>query len=140
MYEALKIDFNSMHRLAICRPRGPIDHEFAKQLLNFLLALEEASSEPFDRLLDMTLVTEVSLNSAAIYAYADARRKATAHLSQFCTAIIAADPDAESAALLYASLMEGSKIKVGVFHATEPAAHWLDVPLEIVDSHTVHEE
>jgi len=140
MYEPLKIDFNSVHRLAICRPRGPIDHEFAKQLLNFLLALEEASSEPFNRLLDMTLVTDVQLNSAAIYAYADARRKATAHLPPFRSAIIAPGPDAESAALLYASLMEGSKIKVGVFRAAESAAHWLDVPCQVINSHPVPEE
>jgi hypothetical protein len=95
MYEALRIDFNYKHRLGICRPRGIIDEYFAFQLLNFLLALEEVS-QPFDRLPDLTLVTDITLTTREIQQYADARRQATAHRPPFRSAIIAADPHAEA--------------------------------------------
>ena len=131
MYDALKVDVNSKHRMAICRPAGALDEDFTVQLLRFLFAFEEICSDPFDRLLDLTQVTAVTLNSAAIRNYADARRVAAADLTPFRTAIVAPDGLARSAADLYASLMKGSKISVGVFGDLATAAEWLDAPVEI---------
>jgi hypothetical protein len=131
VYDALKVDFISEHRLVVCRPAGVIDDYFAIQLLNFLLALEEVS-EPFNRLLDLTLTTDITLSSKKIQEYAEARVQATAHLPPFRTAIIADRPETEAAARLYATLVKGSKIEVWVFGSTGAAAHWLDVPDDIV--------
>jgi len=132
MYDALKFDLDSQHRLAICRPAGALDENFTGQLLRFLLALEELTSDPFDRVLDLSRVTEVSLNSAAVHAYAEARRQATVHLAPFRTAIIADGSGLESAAKLYAVLVEGSKISVEIFRDASSAAEWLAVPVENV--------
>ena len=132
MYDALKFDLDSQHRLAICRPAGALDENFTGQLLRFLLALEELTSDPFDRVLDLSRVTEVSLNSAAVHAYAEARRQATVHLAPFRTAIIADCSGLESAAKLYAVLVEGSKISVEIFRDASSAAEWLAVPVENV--------
>src|SRR5580765_1815592 len=109
MYDALKVDFKSEHQLVVCRPRGVIDDRFAIQLLNFLLALEEVS-EPFNRLLDLTLTTDISVSSQRIQEYAETRCQATADLPPFRTAIIASSPEAETVARLYATLVKGSKI------------------------------
>jgi hypothetical protein len=127
MYDALKVHFNSEHRLVICRPRAVIDDYFAVQVLNFLLALEEVS-EPFNRLLDLTFVTGVSLSSRKIFEYAEARRQATEHLAPFRTAIIAPGPETEAAARLYATLVTGSKIEAEVFSNPSSAAQWLNLP------------
>jgi hypothetical protein len=126
MYEALNVDFNYKHRLAICRPRTIIDEYFIFQVLNFLLALEEVS-KPFNRLLDLTLVTDIPLTTREIQQYAEARRRATAHLPNLRTAIIAPGPEAEALARLYAMLMKDSTIEVGIFADASSAAKWLGV-------------
>jgi hypothetical protein len=140
MRDRLKIEISAEHRLAICRPAGLFGAEHAVQLLNFLLAFEDSNPEPFNRLLDLSLATEIRLSGAVIYEFARARREATAHLPPFRTAIIAPDPSAEEVALIYATLMEGSKIQVGVFGDSSSAAHWLGVPEKVVQSELVGHE
>jgi hypothetical protein len=133
MDNALEIDFDRIYRLAICRPVGLFGAEHLRQLLNFLLTCETSGPPVFNRLLDLTRVTEVRLSSGAIYEYARARREATAHLPPFRTAIIAADQSAaEDIALVYATLMEGSKIQVGIFRDMSSAADWLCVPEAVI--------
>jgi len=138
MTDTLKITFNSQHRIAICRPVGPLTAQHTQQLLDFLLGFEETHLKPFNRLLDLTQVTEISLSSADIRAYALARWEATADLPAFRTAIIAPG-STMTVGLLYASLMEGSKIRVSTFANTSSAvADWLGVPEEIVQSEPAH--
>lgn len=137
MDNPLEIDFDRTYRLAICRPVGLFEAEHLRQLLNFLLGWEASGRPEFNRLLDLGRVTEIQISSAAIYEYARARREATAHLRPFRTAIIAVDPSAEEFALVYAKLMQGSKIQVGIFRDTSPAADWLCVPEEVIESEVV---
>jgi hypothetical protein len=131
MYDTLKVDFNNEYRVAICRPKGEIDTRFANQLLNFFLALEEKSEHPFNRLLDLTRVTAVVLETAEIIAFANARRQATDHMPHFRSAVIASSPDTEAAAYLYATLTRDSKINVSVFRDAAGAADWLRIPLSV---------
>ena len=128
MERRVKIDFNPTYRLAICRPVGVFGRQHVGQLLNFLLGLEDSDSEPFNRLLDLTLVTKIRISGPAIYEYARARCEATANLRPFRTAIIARDSSAVELALVYGTLMEGSKIQVGIFRDISSAADWLCVP------------
>jgi hypothetical protein len=137
MHDTLNIDFDYKHRLAICRPRGTLDEYFTIQLLTFLFALEEVS-KPFNRLLDLTLVTDIPLTTAAIQEYADARRHATAQLPQFRTVIIAPGPEAEATARLFSMLMKDSTIEVGIFPNATPAAQWLGVPEDAVRPQSAH--
>jgi hypothetical protein len=132
MDNPLKIDFNSDYRLAICRPLGLLGAEHAAQLLNFLLGFERTNPGSFNRLLDLTLVTEIQLSSSVIHWYAGTRREATADVPPFCTAIIAPAPSAEEAAAIFATLVEGSKIQVGIFRDASSAAKWLDVPEAVI--------
>jgi len=128
MDNPLKIDFNPTYRLAIFRPVGLFGAEHVAQILNFLIPLENSDPVPFNRLLDLTLASDIQLTGPMIYEYARARREATAHLPPFRTAIIAADSSAEEVALVYATLMDGSKVQVGVFPDASSAADWLCVP------------
>lgn len=132
MGNPLKIDFNCDYRLALCRPVGLLSAEHAAQLFNFLLGFEKANPDPFNRMLDLTLVTEIQLGGSVIYWYARARREATAHLAPFRTAIIAPAPSAEEVAATFATLVEGSKIQVGIFRDASSAAKWLDVPEAVI--------
>jgi hypothetical protein len=134
MDNPLKIDFNPTYRLAIFRPVGLFGAQHLGQVLNFLIPLESSNPVPFNRLLDLTLVTEIRISGPAIYEFARARREATAHLPPFRTAIIAADSSAEEVALVYATLMEGSKIQVGIFPDASSAADWLCVPEAVFQS------
>src|SRR5262245_44107490 len=124
MYDALNIAFNSEHRLIIARPVGVVDDHSARGLLNFLLALEEVA-EPFNRVLDMALATESSVTTVAILEYAERRLQNLAHLDPFRAAIIATSPASQAAGHLYATLMKGSKVTVGVFPNSTSAAQWL---------------
>jgi hypothetical protein len=140
MYETLNIELNSEHRLVISRPRGMVGDHVTVELLNFLLALEEVA-EPFNRVADLTYATDVSLSTAAIRAYAERRLHNVAELAPFRAAIIAPSPDSEAAGHLYATLMKGSKVEVGVFRDVSSAAEWLGVPeaaLSVQPSPTRH--
>jgi len=134
MDHPLKIDFDPTYRLAICRPVGLFGDDHVEQLLSYLLALEDSNPSPFNRLLDLTRVTEIRLSSPTISGYAKARQQATTNLPPFRTAIIAPDPGAEELALTYAKMMDGSKIQVGIFPDTNSAADWLCVPEAAVHS------
>ena len=109
-------------------------------MLNFLIPLERSNPEPFNRLLDLTLVNEFELSNTVIPLYAMARQDSTKHLPPFRTAIITSDKSAEIAALLYATLMNGSKIEVRVFDNASLAAVWLGVPEKALHSEVVHSE
>jgi hypothetical protein len=108
-------------------------------LLDFLLPFEQTHLEPFNRLLDLTGVTQIYLTGADIHTYANARREATARLPASRTAIIAHD-STETVGQLYGILMKGSKIQVRTFENASSAADWLGVPETIVRSEPVHHE
>jgi hypothetical protein len=127
MYEALNIEFHSEHRLVITRPEGVVDDDCVRALLRFLLALEEVA-EPFNRVADLTYATDISLSTPGIQEYAERRRQNLADLAPFRAVIIAPNPDSQAAGHLYATLMKGSKVEVGVFPDASAAAKWLGVP------------
>jgi hypothetical protein len=127
MYEALNIEFNSEHRLFITQPEGAVDDHSARELLHFLLALEEVA-EPFNRVADLSHATDISLSTTAIREYAERRLQNLADIAPFRAAIITPSPESAAAGNLYATLMKGSKVEVGVFPNTSSAAEWLGVP------------
>jgi hypothetical protein len=132
------IEFNSEYRLVISRPRGVADDNSARELLDFLLALEQVS-EPFNRVADLSLATDISLSTPAIQEYAQRRLQNLAHLEPFRAAIIAPRPDSQAAGNLYATLMKGSKVEVGVFTDAPSAAEWLGVPENVLTSNPVQD-
>ena len=134
----LTIHFNARYRLAICRPRGVLGAKHATQLLNFLIPLERAEPEPFNRLLDFTLVNDFELSETVIPLYAMARQRSTKHLPPFRTAIIAPNGSAEAAAQLYATLMKHSKIQVRVVCNVSSAADWVGLPEKALQSELAH--
>lgn len=138
----LQVHFNPEHRLVTCRPTGVLGAKHAADLLNFLIPLERSNPEPFNRLLDLTLVNEFELSNTVIPLYAMARQHSIKHLPPFRTAIIAPEGhhSAEAAALLYATLMKGSKIEVRVFDNASLAAAWLGVPEKALHSEVLHSE
>src|SRR5262245_51384320 len=105
MNDSFRIELSPEHRLAICRPVGTLDAEVARQLLIFVLALEDVHPEPFDRLLDVTGIEEIRLSAQDIYEYSKARLLAAAGRPPFRMAIVAPDPLANGTARIYETLM-----------------------------------
>jgi hypothetical protein len=86
----------------------------------------------------MTLATEISLSTAAIHEYAERRLQNLTQLAPFRAAIIAPSPDSQATGYLYAALMKGSKVEVGVFPNATSTAHWLGVPEDAVRPQSAH--
>jgi hypothetical protein len=128
-----QIAFDDEHRLAVYRPQGLLDMGLAARLLDFLLALETADPEPFDRLLDLTAVAEIRLTATEMFYIAQTRRAATAGRRHFRTAILAPTPLAYGMGRMYEVLVEGSAIHVGVFRDAGGAADYLGVPRSVVE-------
>ena len=127
------VDYLAEHRLAVWRPVGVLTQERVAQLLEFMLALEARSSESFNRLLDLTFITEFPFPTTVIYQYAARRRESVDDLAPCRTAIIAPGSDAHRVAIIYQALMHGSPISVEVFRNPEAAARWLSVPQGVVE-------
>jgi hypothetical protein len=133
MNDAPKITFDDTHRLAVYRPSGVLDMSLAAQLLDFLLAMENAHPDPFSRLLDLTAVVEIRLSGTEMYHIAQTRRVVTDGRGPFRTAILAPTLLAYGMGRMYELLMEGSAIQIGVFRDAEGAASWLGVPRAVVE-------
>jgi hypothetical protein len=133
MSDAPEIMLHRECRLVVCRPEGQLDAGLAARLLDFLLAMEDADPEPFDRLLDLTAVAEIRLSGPELYRFAQLRRAATARRRPFQTAILAPNPLAYGMGRMYEMLMEGSTIRVGVFREAAGAADWLGAPRAVVE-------
>ena len=133
MHGAPNADFLGEYRLAVCRPEGRLDADLAAWLLGFVLGLEDADPEPFDRLLDLTAVSEIRLSGGDLYRIAQARHTATEGRPAFRTAILAATPLAYGTGRIYEALLAGSAIRVGVFRDADGAAEWLGVPRSVVE-------
>jgi hypothetical protein len=130
--EKPRIEFDTPHRLAICRPAGQLDAGLAGWLLDFVLAVEEVVGEPFDRLLDVSNVAEVRISGHDLYELSQTRRAACVGRPGFRIAILAPDPIAYATARLYEALTEGCGVKVGVFRDADAAAAWLGVPRDVI--------
>jgi hypothetical protein len=130
------IDLLADPQLAVCRPIGPLTGDRISQLFYFLLGAEKASKGPFDRLLDLTGVTEFPFGAAVVHGYASLRKEVLVESVPARTAIIAPQSDAEIVAGLYAALMEESKIAVKVFRDAAGATTWLGVPENILEKCT----
>lgn len=127
-----RADFLGEYRLAVYRAEGRLDADLAAWLLDFVLGLEDADPEPFNRLLDLTGVAEIRLSGAELYRIARERHALTAGRPAFRTAIIATTPIAYGTARIYESLLAGSAIQVGVFRDAGGAAEWVGVPRSVV--------
>jgi hypothetical protein len=133
MTDPLRLTFDDERRLAVCRPHGRLDADLAARLLTFLLALEAAEPDPFDRLLDLTAVERIRLTADEMYHIARTRRAATVGRRPFRTAILAPTILTYGIGRMYEVLMEGSAVEVGVFRDAGGAATWLGVSRSVVD-------
>jgi hypothetical protein len=129
------VDFDPARRLAVCRPAGQLDAAVAARLLDFVLALEAADPDPFDRLLDLTDVVEVRLSGPELYRIARARRAACEGRAPVRTAFLAPGPLAYATGRLYEELVTGCGVTVAVFRDAASAAAWLGVPPAAADGH-----
>ena len=110
------------------------------QAIKARLVEHDKPSRPFNRVLDLSGVHEVTLESSEIHDYARSRTGAAASLPSFRTAIIAPHNEVLSLALLYATLMENSQIEVRLFENPASAAAWLEVPVSAVSGPVVAPE
>lgn len=122
-------------RLMIWGPRGVIDAEVAFAALHWLEAMEPAFGA-FNRLVDLSHVTEVHLRRDDIAAVAERRREQYAG-EPVTTVFLAGEALGYGIARMYERLMSGSSIRVEVVALLTSAARILDVPADVLLRHAV---
>lgn len=113
--------------LLVCRPKGTLDGEIARRLVE-VIEIKEADLETgFNRFCDLTHLEGINLSIGEIESMATRRRDYNPNLFQVKSAFLATSPLALSIVCLYKTLLESPRIKVRGFKSLEEAAVWLGV-------------
>lgn len=107
----------------------------ARNIVAFVENEEATASEPFDRVIDLSLLQGVQLSFVEVDELAESRT-ATYAGPPVKTAILAVSLLAFGMARMYSQLMRSSPIHVRVFVQVASAAEWLGRPIEILDGST----
>ena len=119
------------YRLIAWRPEGMLNDDLLDTMLNWLLGIEKVSL-PFKRYVDLTRLTQISLQMGHFFTVARARSEARAGLTPVRCAIFCDKTVGFGIAHLYESLVEGTPIEARAFRDRAAAAEWLEVPVEVL--------
>jgi len=119
--------------LLVWRPEGVINEATVNQIIDYLANLEMRRKQPFNRFIDTGLAEAVDLNFRYIF-HISLFRRLSYRGPAVQTAIVAADDAISRYFKLHELLTQGSAIEVRHFKEYEPAAAWLKVPVEALQS------
>ena len=123
--------FHADCRLMTWHPTGILNNERADRAVEFLESTEKLEGRPFDRYTDMTGYTRIQIDIDHIVRLA--RRRKRGYKGPFVkSGFYAARLLSLSIAQMYGELMEGSRIRIGMFRDRAVAAEWLGVPVDIL--------
>jgi len=120
------------HRLIAWQPQGVLDDNLLDGMLNWLLAVEKVSL-PFKRYVDLSRLTQISLQIGHFFSIARARIEARVGLTPVRVALFCDKTVGFGIAHLYESLVEGTPIEARAFRDRAAAAEWLEVPVEVLE-------
>ena len=126
------VEFHEDIHLFVYRPIGLMSEESVNKIVSFIEDLEAKVQEPFNRFFDTLGHDEVELNFRNVIQISLHRRLSYAGRPPIKSAILATDSTIIHYAELHAVLTQGSPINVRIFTNRTEAAHWLDVPAELV--------
>ena len=117
-------------RLLTWFPRGVLNEAFADQVIEFIEMEERIQEAPFDRYADLSGLTHIRIGIDHIIHTARRRRR----VKQPAKSVLFADNSMIfSVAHSYELLMYHAMIEVRAFNERTAAAHWLEVPLKILE-------
>jgi hypothetical protein len=119
------------YRLIAWQPQGVLDDNLLDEMLNWLLATEKVSL-PFKRYVDLTRLTQISLQIGHVFTIARARIESRLGLTPVRCALFCDKTVGFGIAHLYESLVEGTPIEARAFHDRAAAAQWLEVPVDVL--------
>jgi hypothetical protein len=136
MHQQLKLPAHVLFRkdlsLIIWKPRGALDQSTVNEIVAFIEAVEERSSEPLNRFADLSVLDAVDLNFDFVFHVALGRRVSAAPKPAVKSAFYVTSPDTTHYAKLHAVLTDHSPLHVALFTDRAAAAKWLGVPLKAV--------
>jgi hypothetical protein len=123
--------FYTAHRLVAWQPLDVLDDRLLDDIVAWILIIEKTST-PFNRFIDFSRLTKISVHIDHVFEVAQERAETFAGATPVRTAIYCNALVGFGIARLYESLMEGTPIKVSAFRDLPSAAEWLSVPAAIL--------
>jgi hypothetical protein len=124
MFDAYVID-----ALLVGRPKGVLDAETIKKIVEFIEIKEEQSETGFNRFCDLTRLESINLSFTDVQLLAKRRSLFNPNDFQVKSAFLAAHPLAFGIARMYEELLNSPRIEVRVFREMGAAAEWLGVQM-----------
>jgi hypothetical protein len=124
MFDAYVIESDS---LLVGRPKGILDAEATKKIVEFIEIKEVETETGFNRFCDLTRLAEIHLRFGEICDLAVRRCEFNPNDIRVKSAFLATNPLAFGVARMYERLLNSPRIEVRVFSEIEAAAEWLGV-------------
>jgi hypothetical protein len=119
------------HNLVAWQPQGILNDRLLDEIGEWVCHIERVLL-PFNRFVDLSRLTEVSVRTKHVFAFARKRAEQYAGVSPVKSALFGENWVAFGVAQLYESLMKETPIDARAFHDRAKAAAWLGVPAEIL--------
>jgi hypothetical protein len=116
--------------LLLWKPRGVLNEKVINQIIAFIREDEATADAHKLRFIDTTVLTAIDLNFRYVFHVAIYRRMSRKGRPAIKSAFYITDPEFEHYFKLHALLTDHSALQVRLFKEMEPAAEWLEVPLE----------
>jgi hypothetical protein len=119
------------HRLVAWQPQGTLDDALLDQIAEWLFVIEKVAL-PFERYVDLSRLTDISVRTRHVFHFAEKRKEQFAGIEPVRSAVFCDDWVGFGIAQLYESLMENAPIQVRAFNDRSKAAEWLGVPVDVL--------
>ena len=114
--------------LLVWKPLGVVDEAIVNRALSFVVAMEAAIGQPFNRFTDTSAQEAVELTFQYIFHVALYRRLSYLSRPPVKSAFYATDRGVIGIVKIYALMTDHSPLQVSLFEKPQDAAVWLDVP------------
>ena len=121
------------HRLIAWQPHGVLDDSLLDEIIGWGVAAEKSSALPFNRFIDLTCLSRISIQIGHVFSIARKRREDYKDLAPVRAGFFSDKIVGFGVARLYETLMENSHLQARAFRDRPSAAEWLGVPVEILN-------
>ena len=125
--------YHPAHRLVAWQPHGVLDDSLLDEIVAWVVVAENTSPLPFNRFVDLTCLTRISVQIGHVFSIARKRREDFKGLAPVRAAFFSDKVVGFGVARLYETLMENSHLEARAFRDRASAAEWLAVPVEILN-------
>lgn len=128
--------FHSGPRLLVYRPRGILSEHRVNGIIALLEKEEDEGDLPFNRFTDLSKLEALQMDVNAMIRISLYRRLSYANYSPIKSAFYVTSNEAADLVKVHVLLTNHSPIKARLFYDLDDAAHWLEVPRELLEAET----